>query len=104
MTPAAGVRAAGVVLACVTITVTPGCAGQRDQLQDAMHAARDLSVIAKPCLVAAQDVAEERCAGDEKCIEGVREGFEPAAKAIELIRTVWCAMAEPGSEAAEGCK
>lgn len=94
----------GAVLATINLFLMVGCAGQRDQLQDAMHAARDLSVIAKPCLVAAQDVAEERCAGDPKCIEGVRQGFEPAAKAIELIRTVWCAMAEPGSEAAEGCR
>lgn len=89
------------VLASVLIMSTVGCAGQRDQLQDAMHAARDLSVIAKPCLVAAQDVAEERCSGDPKCIEGVREGFEPAANAIQIIHDVWCALAGPESE---GCK
>jgi hypothetical protein len=80
-----------------------GCAGQKNQLEEALEASRDIAVAAKPCLVAQQDYAETRCEGDAQCIETVRTSFDPIARAYELLEQLWCALAEEGSEAKEGC-
>lgn len=88
------------IICCFVGTFISGCAAQRSQLEEGLHAARDVAEVAKPCLVAAQDMAEARCAGDARCIDGVRESFEPSAKALNLFHTLWCGI----SPDSEGCE
>ena len=90
-------------MVCGVMMTPHGCAGQKDQLEQALEASRDIATAAKPCIVAAQDAAEAQCAGDVACIKGVRDGFEPIAKAYELLERVWCGLAAEGSEAKKGC-
>lgn len=83
----------------VLALVLAGCGAQKAQLESALEAARDVSAVAHPCLVAQQEQAIEQCA-DEACKAKVRESFEPIAKAFDLLNELWCGL----SPESEGCK
>ena len=69
-------------------------------LSVAMQSARDVAVIAEPCLVAQKKRELDECGGVAACVESTEARWSSVADALDGLHAFWCGL----SPQSEGCK
>lgn len=85
--------------AMVLVSSSCGCVPQREAIERGLSGARDLAVVAEPCLVATKAAQEQACATDAACLAEVRAHWSRMADALDAMHDAWCVL----SPSAEGC-
>ena len=85
-----------LALAC---TLLLGCGAQQDMVKG-VEGARDVIVVAEPCLVSLKKADDDACHGDAGCLSRVKARWTPIADSLDAFHALWCKV----SPAAEGCK
>lgn len=75
-----------------------GC-GASAEVSHALHAARDVAIVAEACTVARKGVQDAACNGNAECLARVREEYAPIADVLDAFHAGWCALAPEH----EGC-
>ena len=85
--------------AMVLVSSSCGCVPQREAIERGLSGARDLAVVAEPCLVATKAAQEQACATDAACLAEVKAHWSKMADALDAMHDAWCVV----SPASEGC-
>jgi hypothetical protein len=74
--------------------------GGAQQVTRLAEAARDVAVVAEPCLVEVQRAELRTCEGEAGCEGMVRQRWAPVAAALDVLHDAWCGL----SPESEGCR